>query len=134
MKNSPRPSCDALLVPKLDDQLKDHLKAKGEDPHYGSEKSLYKLQEYLLEVAGPLTCLWGDLIQKKAKVSSATVLLTLQRALVLLGSASHAISQERRKVAWAKVNLKLRSLASEDYSKRGTNPLDPGSWTWHPSI
>lgn len=46
-----------------------------------------------------------------------------ERALVLLGSALRAISQKRRKVALAKVNPKLRSLASEDYSKRGTNPL-----------
>ena len=29
MKDSPRPSCDAIQVPKLDDQLKDHLKAKA---------------------------------------------------------------------------------------------------------
>ena len=44
MKDFLRPSYDALLVPKLDDQLKDHLKAKGKDPLYGSEKSLYKMQ------------------------------------------------------------------------------------------
>ena len=36
-KDPPRPSCDVLLVPELDDQLKDHLRAKGKDPLYGSE-------------------------------------------------------------------------------------------------
>lgn len=33
---------------------------KGKDPHFGSETSLYKLQEQMLGVAGPLTCLWAE--------------------------------------------------------------------------
>ena len=103
-----------MQVPRLDDQLNENL--KGKDPHYGSEKTLYKLQESLLDVAGPLTCLWGDLLNKDAKVSAEGILLLVQRALVLLSNASHAMSQERRKVAWAKVNPKLRSRTtrSED--------------------
>lgn len=126
LKDFPKPSCDAVQVPRLDDQLKEHLKTKGKDPHYGSEKTLYKLQESLLEVVGPLACLWGDLLNKDVKFSPESVLLLVQRALVLLGNASHAVSQERRKVAWAKVNPKLRSLATEDYSKRGPNLFGPG--------
>ena len=122
----PKPACDAVQVPRLVDQLKEHLKNKGKDPHYGSEKTLYKLQESLLDVAGPLTCLWGDLLNKDAKVSAKGILLLVQRALILLGNASHAMSQERRKVAWAKVNPKLRSLATEDYLKRGSNLFGPG--------
>lgn len=61
--------------------MKDQLKSKGKDPHQGAEKSLYKIQDQLLDVTGPLTCLWADL---------------LQRALVLLGSTSHSINIERR--------------------------------------
>lgn len=123
LKSFPKPSGDALEVPKLDLQLKEHLKAKGKDPHYGSEKTLYRLQELLLEASGSLACMWSQLLDKEAPPSGEDILLLLQRALVLLGNASHAISQERRKVAWAKVNPKLRSLASEDYYPRtGTSP------------
>ena len=79
----PKPACDAVQVSRLDGQLKEHLKNKGKDPHYGSEKTLYKLQESLLDVTGPLTCLWGDLLNKDAKVSAEGILLLVQRALVL---------------------------------------------------
>ena len=50
----------------------------------------------------------------------------IQRALVLLGSASHAINIERRKIVWAKMNPKLRSLGSEEYGERGTDLFGPG--------
>lgn len=72
-----------MKVPKLDEQVKEQLKKKGKDPHFGAEKSLYKIQEQLLDVAGPLTCLWADLLKKEANVSSKDILLLLQRALVL---------------------------------------------------
>ena len=126
MKDFPKPDCGVLTAPKLDEQVKEHLKMKGKDPHFGSEKSLYKLQAQLVNVAGPLTCLWADLLNKEARVSAEDTLLLMQRALVLLGSASHAISQERRKIAWTRINPKLKSLASEDYDKRETNLFGPG--------
>lgn len=126
LKDFPKPSCDSVQVPKLDDQLKEYLKSKGKDPLYGSEKALYKIQELLLDVSGPLTCLWGDLLNKEVTVSGEMLVRLVQRALVLLGNASHMVSQERRKVAWAKINPKLRSLATEDYSKRGPLLFGPG--------
>ena len=126
LKDFPVPNCGALKIPKLDDQVKDHIKSKGKDPHFGSEKSLYKLQDTLLDVAGPLTCLWADLLNEETSPSREDVLLLTQRALVLLGSASHLISLERRKVAWAKINPKLRSLATEEYDKRESNLFGPG--------
>lgn len=36
LKDFPKPSCSALEVPKLDDQIRDHLKGKGKDPHFGT--------------------------------------------------------------------------------------------------
>ena len=125
-KTFPKPSSKALAVPRLDEQVKDHLKGKGKDPHYGSEKSLYRIQEAVLEVAGPLTCLWRDLMDKDTPLTMEDTLLSIQRALVLLGTASHSISHERRKVAWGKINPKLKSLASEDYSKREADLFGPG--------
>ena len=50
-----------MSVPILDDMVKEQLKKRGTDPHFGSEKSLYKLQEQVLNVAGPLTCLYGQI-------------------------------------------------------------------------
>jgi len=77
-------------------------------------------------VAGPLTCLWADVLNKEAKVSQEDTLLLLQRALVLLGSASHAITLERRKIAWSRINPTLKALATEEYEKRETNLFGPG--------
>ena len=86
MKDFPRPRCDALTTPKIDDDLKEQLKSRGKDPHFGAEKSLYKIQDQLMDVAGPLTCLWADLLNKDAEMSPEDVLLLIQRALVLVGT------------------------------------------------
>ena len=126
LKDFPKPCSKPLEVPKLDEQVKEHIKGKGKDPHYGQEKSLYKIQEAVLDVSGPLTCLWGDLLNEEAKYSKQDILMLIQHSLVLLGSASHAISQERRKIAWSRINPKLKSLADEDYGKRE----DSFVWPW----
>ena len=126
LKDFPKPNCKALRTPKLDEQVKEQLKRKGKDPHFGAEKTLFRVQEQVLEVAGPLTCLWADLLNKNAKVSSEDILLLVQRALVLLGSAAHTITLERRKIAWARINLKLKSLASEEYAERESDLFGPG--------
>ena len=126
MKDFPKPSCKVLSAPKLDEDVKDQLKRKGKDPHFGSEKSLFKIQEQLLDVAGPLTCLWADLLNKEASVTPEDTLLLIQRALVLLGNASHNITLERRKIAWSRLNPKLKSLATEDYAGREANLFGPG--------
>ena len=83
-KDFPKPIGDFLHAPKLDEQVKDHLRRKGKDPHFGSEKALYKLQEQVIDVAGPLTCLWADLLNREAKVAEEDIILLVQRALVLL--------------------------------------------------
>ena len=126
LNDFPKPNSGALKVPRLDEQVKEHLKRKGKDPHFGAEKSLYKLQESVLDVAAPLTCLWADLLNKEASLPREDILLLTQRALVLLGTASHQISLERRKIAWGKINPKFKSLASEDYEKREDNLFGPG--------
>lgn len=91
MKDFPRSHCDALTTPKINDDLKEQLKSKGKDLHFGAEKSLYKIQDQLMDVAGPLTCLWADLLNKEGETSPEDVLLLIPRALVLVGSTSHAI-------------------------------------------
>ena len=56
---------------------------------------MYKLQEALLDVSGPLMCLWSDLTNPQAEVSKKETLLLTQCALVLLGSPSNAVNLER---------------------------------------
>ena len=122
MKDFPKPKCDALVAL----QVKEQMQQRGKDPHFGSEKSLYKVEEKILDVVGPLTCLWADLLNKQASVSAEDTLLLTQRALVLLGSASHAITVERRKIAWGRINPKMKSLATEDDEKWETKLFGPG--------
>ena len=47
-------------------------------------------------MAGLLTCLWTDLCNQDVTVKPKVVILLLQRVLVILGIASHNVSQERR--------------------------------------
>jgi len=51
----------------------------GEDPHFDAVRTIYNVQEQLLDVSGPLTCLWSDLSTPEAEVSVEQVLLLLQR-------------------------------------------------------
>ena len=119
MKDFPKPSCPALRTPKIDDDIKKQIKRAGKDPHFGVEKSLYKFQEQILEMAGPLTCLWADLLNQDATVKPEDVILLLQRVLVILGSASHNISQERRRVAWSRTNPATNSLPDISEETKG---------------
>jgi len=104
----------------------EQLKSKGKDPRFGAEQSLYRIQEQLLEVTGPLTSLWVDLLRPDRELTKEEVVHQIQRALVLVGSTSHAINVERRKVAWARINPKLKSLAVEHYKDRESNLFGPG--------
>ena len=126
VKDFPRPNCDAMVTPKMDEEVKEQLKQKGKDAHFGSEKTLYRIQEQLLDTAGPLTCLWADLLNKDATVSREDMVMLVQRALVLFGSVSNAITLERRKIAWSRFNPKLKSLGTEEYEKRKTSLFGPG--------
>ena len=117
----PKPNCEALTVSKLDQEVKEQLKWKGKDPFSGGEKPLFKIQEQLLDATGPLTCLWSDLLNKEAKAFSEEILLLIQCALVLLGSVSHTVSQERRKIARSRINPQLKALATQEYVKRESN-------------
>jgi len=114
MGDFPKPTCQVLQVPKLDNEMKKQIKKAGKDPHYGVERSMYRLQDQLLDMADPLTCLWADLTSKDVQVKPQEIILLVQRVLVLLGSASHSITQERRKVAWSRVNPSTVDLLPED--------------------
>ena len=62
-------------------------------------------------MAGLLTCLLPDLLNKDVGVTPEDTLLVLHKHGHLVGSVSHSIV-ERRKTAWFHINPKLKSLAS----------------------
>ena len=128
LKDFPKPDCPVLEVPTLDEPVRDHLKRKGKDPHFGSEKTLYKLQGQVLDLAGPLTCLWADLLNADAKVKREDVLLLVQRILVLLGSLANSITQERRQISWSCLNPLIKDfyLEEEGKDKKGTTLFGGG--------
>ena len=112
MLNSP-----AIEVARRDKKVKKQLRSKGRDPHFGQEKMLFGIQGELLKVGGRLTCLWADMINPDVvEPDQEKIALLVQRALVLLRSASHSITLERRKIAW--INPSLKSLAMNQYEGR----------------
>ena len=121
----PMPNCPAIEVPRLDEEVGKQIRSKGKDPHFGQEKTLFNIQEEFLKVGGPLTCLWADMINPEVTADKEKIALLVQRALVLLGSASHSITLERRKIAWARINPSLKSLATEQYDNRKNNLFGP---------
>ena len=58
LQDYPKLNCPAMEVPQLDDNVKEEL--KGMDPNFAVEKNMFKLQEQLLEVGGPLACLLAN--------------------------------------------------------------------------
>ena len=103
--------------PKIGEQVKDHLKKKGNDPHFSSEKTLYKFQSQVLDLAGPLSCLWADLLNADIKVKREDIILMVQQILVLVGSVSNSITQEWRQISWSRLNPLVKDIMMEEDSK-----------------
>ena len=59
----------------------------------------------------------------KALIQIADVLDTIQRALVLLGSANNTVSETRRETALGAAHSSFRKYAKGDFSKTGTDLL-----------
>ena len=82
LKEFPVPDCDAVKATTLDPEVMEPLKSKGKDLWNGAERNLYKIQEQLLDVTGPLTSLWVELLQSDVEPTKQEIVLWLQRALV----------------------------------------------------
>ena len=120
-----KPKCQALEAPKLDEQVNDRLEKIGKDPHFGSEKMLYKFQGQILDLAGLLTSLWADLLDSDIKIKKEDILLMVQRMLV--GSDSNFTSQERRQILCSCLNPLIKDISTEEDGKgKGTALFDRG--------
>ena len=90
-KTHPLPRTPVMRVPKVDRFMMDHLKhryPKSRDAELGT------IQAALLSAAGPLTCLWSDLLDNNLLANEAAVvnvhdvLNIVQCTFVLMGNAN----------------------------------------------
>ena len=98
-KEHPVPRTPAMKVPKVDRFVLDHLNKRfprSRDAELGT------IQAALLRCAGPLSCLWSELIDndllkdEDSMINVHDALSVVQRTLVLLGNANELVSQTRR--------------------------------------
>ena len=75
LEDYPMPNCPAMDVPRLDEEVRKQLRSKCKDLHFGQEKTLFNIQEELLKVGGPLTCLWADMINLEVEADKEKIAL-----------------------------------------------------------
>ena len=73
----PKPNSLMLQAHRLDQLVKHQLTKKGREPQFGSERTLFKLQQQLLEVSVPLTCLLSDMMNPDTDLSIEEIILLL---------------------------------------------------------
>ena len=107
-----------MKVPKVDGFVLDHLKQHFPKSH---DLELGTIQAALQQCAGPLLCLWSELIDNDLLKSEDSVinvndiLNVLQRTLVLLGKANELVSQARR--------CNILRVIDQGLEKYGKEPL-----------
>ena len=124
----PKPDTPVASPPKLDQFISD---VAGKRLDKARDTQLIKIETNLLYVANPLAKLWSEVMEQgldqgldqdpKALIPIAEVLDTIQRALVLLGSANNTISETRREIALGAAHSSFRKYAKGDFSETGGN-------------
>ena len=95
-KMHPVPQTSVMKVPKVDHYMMDHLRRRFPK---SCDSELGTVQAALLSVAGPLTCLWSDLLSKNLLADDSAVinvhdmLNIIQRMLVIIRNANELLSQ-----------------------------------------
>ena len=112
-RDCPLPDTPAAHPPEPDGDIVDYL---GKDFPHNSDKQLRRIQATILATSAPLTHLWSELVDQKLTAGSnglvpvEVVLETIQCSLVLIGNASHYVSQARRAGIIDKLDEKARGL------------------------
>lgn len=115
----PRPNIDELFPPEMDSDVNHFLKTNLKERLKGSSlATLFHLHRLLLDVMGPLACLWGNMSSDE-QFCRADGLRIIEAAMCLLGNASWCATLERRKAVLAKINPKLAPVAYETFENRG---------------
>ena len=97
-KVHPVPDTPVMRAPKVDDFAHHHLQSRFPT---GSENQLRTIQSAYLKAAGPLTCLWADLVANGMLTEDSVifvqdVLQVVQCSLVLMGNANVLLTEARR--------------------------------------
>lgn len=96
----PRPDLPAAKVPKLDPDI---VGALADDFRGGEDRQLMKIQATVLAASSPLANFWSHLTEQGFEgkddeyVAVGEVLDVLKDSLMLIGNASHYITQSRRR-------------------------------------
>ena len=95
--SDPRPDCDVMYVPEVEESIQVWLGSKFSN-WKSADAHLVKLQRQVLAAAGPLTCLWDDVLSNSSEdcVPKDVVLETIQKTLVLLGDVNANVMCRRR--------------------------------------
>ena len=96
MVSLPRPQSDFLTSPQLDEEVRKFLAYDLKDKFLNNplEPKLFSVQNLLLEVSGPLLCLWSNLLDETRTISRPEIIQIIQVSMVLLANASNSITVE----------------------------------------
>ena len=132
VKSYPRPNVDSVYTPALDDYLKPFIQG-GSAP----DKPLKELQDNILDIFGPLSTVYENLISMLHTIGSDAVIqldkesisafiTCVKHTMLLVGDVSSRVATNRRELVLKKINPLLSSLASEDFTDANKQLFGPG--------
>ena len=122
VKSSPRPNVNAVYTPLMDEYLKPFVQGITVP-----DKPLKEMQDHILDVFGPLSTVYENLLALLESSSSDGVvelnkdsilnfLTCIKHAMLLAGDATARLSVTRRELVLKKINPLIVSLAQEHFS------------------
>ena len=122
VKISPRPDVNAVYAPSMDEYLKPFVQGITLP-----DKPLKEMQDHILDVFGPLSTVYENLLTMLESSNSDGVveldkdsvlnfLTCIKHAMVLAGDATARLSVNRRELVLKKINPLMVSLAHENVS------------------
>ena len=122
VKTSPRPDVNAVYTPSMDEYLKPFVQGITLP-----DKPLKEMQDHILDVFGPLSTVYENLLAMLESSNSDGVveldkdsvlnfLTCIKHAMLLAGDATARLSVNRRELVLKKINPLMVSLAQEHFS------------------
>ena len=116
VEESPVPFHDDLRPKKVDSFIKKFLKRKGANFNPTMDRRQLNLAGRILDPIGPLSLLWQTALSAQSEntgIDPAVVVEAIQRAISLIGNASHCALVDRRKGLLAKVSPETLDLIDD---------------------
>ena len=132
VKFYPRPNVDSVYTPALDEYLKPFIQGVS-----APDKPLKELQDNILDIFGPLSTAYENLIAmlhtigsdafiQLDKESISAFLTCVKHTMFLVGDVSSRVATNRRELVLKKINPLLLSLANEDFTDTNKQLFGPG--------